>query len=340
MNKGQQRNFILRLSGIKSPISWLERLKSQVVIICLRMLFVSYTCISLSVADEPSTAWQVGQLGSATAYFLAPQSAADLQSMLAYSPERLKFVSAHRGGARPGFPENCIETFKDALRYGYTLIEIDPRYTKDGQIVIHHDAKLERTTNGFGILEEKTLAELKELRLRDPHGTVTEFSIPTLDEVFAWSRGKAILVLDQKDVPTLVRAQCIVQHHAESHALVIVAKFSEVKACYEKFPNVMMEVFIPNHAKVAEFDQLGVPWRNIIAFVGHEVPTDRTLYEKIHSKGARCMIGTSRNLDRKILDGQVTEIESLRSNYQEFLDLGADVIETDIPTLLNPMLHR
>ena len=296
--------------------------------------------ISKSVADEPSPVWQIGQLDSTKAYFLAPRSAAELQSLLAYSAERLKLVSAHRGGAHAGFPENCIATFENALKYGHMLFEVDPRFTKDGQIVIHHDAKLERTTNGFGPLEDKTLAELKELRLKDPRGTVTEFTIPLLDEVLAWSRGKAILVLDQKDVPTLVRAQCLVQHHAESHAMLIVSKFSEVKACYEKFPNVMMEVFIANRAKVAEFDQLGVPWKNIIAFVGHEPPTDRTLYEEIHSKGARCMIGTSRNLDRKILDGHLTEIEPLRSKYQEFLDLGADVIETDIPTLLNPMLHR
>jgi glycerophosphoryl diester phosphodiesterase len=305
-----------------------------------RWVMIACASISLSMADEPSTIWQVGQLGLTKAFFLAPHTAAELQSIFSYSTERLKLVSAHRGGARPGFPENCIESFEDTLKYGYSLIEVDPRYTKDGHIVIHHDARLERTTNGFGVLAEKTLAELKALRLKDPQGTVTDFTIPTLDEVVAWSRGKTILVLDQKDVPTVVRAECIAKHHAESHVLLIVSKYSEVKACYEKFPNIMMEVFMTNHAKVAEFDQIGVPWKNIIAFVGHDFPTDRTLYEKIHSNGARCMVGTSRNLDRKILDGHPREMESLRSHYQELLDLGADVIETDIPTLLNPILHR
>ena len=60
-----------------------------------------------------------------------------------------------------------------------------------------------------------------------------------------------------------------------------------------------MEVMIPNRAKVAEFDQLGVPWQNIVAFVGHVPPEDPGLYEQIHAKGACCMIGTSRNFDRQ-----------------------------------------
>ncbi len=340
MNQDPPMRLTNGVNRPRYPRSLLKRLQSRTKIAIMGWLWVTVLSVSVWAADQPSGAWQVGQLNSTRAYFLAPQTAAELQSILAYSSEPLKLVSAHRGGARPGFPENCLETFEDALKFGFMLLEIDPRYTKDGQIVIHHDAKLERTTNGSGVLAEKTLAELKELRLKDSLGKVTDFTIPTLDEVFAWSRGKAILVLDQKDVPTAVRAEWIVKHQAESHALLIVSRFSEVKACYEKSPNVMMEVFIGNHAKVAEFDQLGVPWRNIIAFVGHDPPTDRTIYQTIHSKGARCMIGTSRNLDRQILDGHVTEIESLRGSYQEFLDLGADVIETDIPTLLSPMLHR
>ena len=63
-----------------------------------------------------------------------------------------------------------------------------------------HDPTLERTTTGKGRVVDFTLGELKQLRLKDNSGNVTEFQIPTLDEVLDWARGKTILVLDQKDV--------------------------------------------------------------------------------------------------------------------------------------------
>ena len=41
-------------------------------------------------------------------------------------------------------------------------MEIDPRYTKDGSIVVHHDTNLDRTTTGKGRVTALTLQELKE----------------------------------------------------------------------------------------------------------------------------------------------------------------------------------
>ncbi|MCC6356140.1 MAG: IS66 family insertion sequence element accessory protein TnpB [Verrucomicrobiae bacterium] len=92
-----------------------------------------------------------------------------------FRPERgpLPFVSAHRGGAQEGFPENCLESFEHTLRHTFAIMEIDPRYAKDGAIVVHHDATLERTTTGRGKVSDFTLAELKQLRLKDPEGNVT-----------------------------------------------------------------------------------------------------------------------------------------------------------------------
>ena len=52
------------------------------------------------------------------------------------------------------------------------------------------------------------------------------------------------------------------------------------------------------------------------------------------------MIGTSRNLDRKIITGQTADIKSLEPDYRAFLQRGADLIETDIPTHLGPLLYR
>jgi glycerophosphoryl diester phosphodiesterase len=48
----------------------------------------------------------------------------------------LPFVSAHRGGGRKGFPENCLATFEDTLRHTPAMMAIDPRFTKDGAIAV------------------------------------------------------------------------------------------------------------------------------------------------------------------------------------------------------------
>jgi glycerophosphoryl diester phosphodiesterase len=268
-----------------------------------------------------------------------PQTAGGLRALFQPGAEPLPLVSAHRGGAQKAFPENCIETFEYTLQHTFAIMEVDPRYTKDGQIVVHHDATLERTTTGQGRVADFTGAELKQLRLKDNEGHVTAFQIPTLDEVLEWARGKTLLVLDQKDVPATERVKKITQHQAEAYALVIVMNFKDAQACHALNPNVMMEVMIPNREKAAQFDQLGVPWRHVVAFVGHTPPDDPALYEFIHRKGASCMIGTSRNLDRKVASREVPDIKSLEPDYRAFLRRGADIIETDIPTLLGPLLQ-
>lgn len=268
------------------------------------------------------------------------QTPAGLQDLFRRTAEPLPFVSAHRGGPLAGYPENCIPTFDNTLRRTYSILEIDPRLTKDGQIVVHHDATLERTTTGRGRVADHTLAELKKLRLKDNAGSVTDFPIPTLDEVLEWARGKTILVLDQKDVSVAARVKKIEEHQAEAYAMLIVNTFKDARACYELNPNVMMEVMIPNRDKLAEFQKLGIPWRNVVAFVGHAPPEDAALYESIHAEGACCMIGTSRNLDRQIITGETADIQELKPAYRAFLDRGADLIETDIPTHLGPLLYQ
>jgi glycerophosphoryl diester phosphodiesterase len=265
---------------------------------------------------------------------------ATLQSRFQPIGKPLPFVSAHRGGPQRGFPENCLATFEKTLQSTPAIMEVDPRYSKDGSVVLHHDATLDRTTTGTGRVADFTLAELKTLRLKDNEGQVTSFQIPTLDEAIEWARGKTILVLDQKDMSATERVQKITEHSAESFVMLIVNGFNDAQACYAKNPSIMMEVMIPTRKKAEEFDKLGIPWRNVVAFVGHTPPEDRGLYEYIHSKGASCMIGTSRNLDRNWITGKVSDIQSLESEYRAFLDRGADIIETDIPTQIGPMLFR
>lgn len=261
-----------------------------------------------------------------------------LRELLSFTGDRLPIVSAHRGGAGPRLPENSLATFAETLRHGYAMLEIDPRVTRDGQIVIHHDATLDRTTTGHGPISERTLAELKELRLKDNHGDITDEQIPTLTEVFQWARGKAILVIDSKDLSVSERVRQIEKHHAESYAMLIAGSVEAAKECYKLNPDVMMEVFIPNRQRFDAVEASGVRWSNVIAFVGHEPTEDRELLQLLHKRGVLTIAGTSRNLDLDLARSRERNAD-LESKYRELLDRGIDLVETDLPRRVWPLLY-
>lgn len=279
-----------------------------------------------------------GSALSTQMHLIDPQTPAGLRELFAYDGETMHFVGAHRGGARRNYPENCIATFENTLRRTFAIMEIDPRYAKDGTIVVHHDATLERTTTGKGRVAEMTVRELKRLSLKDAEGAVTGFQIPTLDEVIEWARGKTVLVLDQKDVPVEARIRKIEEHRAEAYVIPIVYSFEDVVKCYETNKNIMMEVMIPDVAKFREFEKTGIPWSNIVAFVGHSRPQDEKLLRMIHSKGACCIAGTSRNLDRDLM-GRAGEAEAVKQRYSDLLQRGVDIIETDLPVEVGELLY-
>jgi glycerophosphoryl diester phosphodiesterase len=302
----------------------------------IRLLAVG---LLLTVTAAASPQERLHGAASKPLHRVVTRSPQELQELFRYASDPLPLVSAHRGGALAGLPENCIATFENTLNHTFAILEIDPRFAKDGAVVVHHDASLERTTTGKGLVADHTLQALKQLRLKDINGAATEFQIPTLDEVLIWARGKTIVVLDQKDVPVSVRVKKVEMHKAEAYAMLIVYSFKDAQECFRLNPNIMMEVMVPNREKIAEFDKTGVPWRNVIAFVGHEAPTDPALYKAIHDRGATCVVGTSRNLDRTFLSGRLAEIKRLEPDYRSLLQTGADLIETDIPVSLGQLLY-
>ena len=92
--------------------------------------------------------------------------------------------AAHRGGSLL-WPENSLLAFRSAAELGADYLEMDVHLSRDGEVVVIHDPTLDRTTTGAGPVADRTLAELRQLRLKDREGTVTGESIPTLDEVLA-----------------------------------------------------------------------------------------------------------------------------------------------------------
>lgn len=257
-------------------------------------------------------------------------SPTELHRFFRYAPQGMVLVSAHRGGPGKGYPENCIATFEHMLSQTHAMIEIDPRFTKDGQIVLMHDPTLDRTTNGSGKVSDYTLQELKMLWLKDTEGNLTEYRIPTLDEVLQWAKGKTILVIDEKDVPMEVRIRKITEHKAEAYATVIAYSVEDIQEAYALNQAVMMEVMAGKPSQLDALDTCGVPWQNMIAFISHNLPVDTAMVRQIHKRGALCMQGSSRNVDKQFVAGEI-DAATLQKGYQMILHSGVDIIEADLP---------
>ena len=289
-----------------------------------------------------------GENGESNCFGFSGNAPSGLQKWLRFDPQRSYVLSAHRGGAQTGFPENCIATFEHSLAHGSTMLEVDPRLTKDGAIVLHHDKTLDRTTSGTGLLSGQTLAELQQLTLTDLNGEPTSHKMPTLQQAIDWARNKTILVVDQKDVPLDQRIAAITDNNAEGFVMLIIGNLKQAQQVHASNPKIAMEVMVPDLKRVKAIDESNLPWRSLIAFVGHQPPYDPALIKAIHDRGAMCMAGTSRNLDLKLIkavplkpsdSAPSQSTESLAERYQNLLDLGIDIVETDLPNQVHNLLR-
>jgi len=253
------------------------------------------------------------------------QNVKDLQAYFKYTGSNTPLISGHRGGAQAGYPENCIETFENVLRHTPATFEIDPRLTKDSVIVLMHDPTLDRTTNGTGKLSDYTWEQVKKLKLKDSNGKVTNFRIPSLDEVISWSKGRTVVILDKKDVPFAMTADKIKKRQAEAHVMVTVHTADEATFYYEDNPRIMFEAFVKTKEALLEYEKAGIPWNQIMAYVGPEMKTvNKPLYDMLHERGVMCMISAAPVYDK---------LDSARriGAYQDIIRSGVDIIESDRP---------
>jgi glycerophosphoryl diester phosphodiesterase len=69
---------------------------------------------------------------------------------------------AHQGG-EDEFPSNTLYAFKRSVKAGADMLELDVGVTRDGKVVVSHDVTLDRTTNGKGRIERRTLRRIRKL---------------------------------------------------------------------------------------------------------------------------------------------------------------------------------
>jgi glycerophosphoryl diester phosphodiesterase len=116
----------------------------------------------------------------------------DAPSKHYYKNASAPLVIAHQGGDGL-WPGDTIVAFEKAVEIGADVLEMDAHITGDSQIVLMHDEEVDRTTDGTGLIEDFTLAELKQLDAAydwSADGDQTfpfrgqGIQVPTLDELF------------------------------------------------------------------------------------------------------------------------------------------------------------
>ena len=99
-------------------------------------------------------------------------------------------ILAHRG-SRGEYQDNAAGGFAKCLKSGVTGFEVDIRLTKDGHLVVMHDENVSRTTDGRGIVEEMTLAEIRKCKLVN-----CSEPVPTIEEVLKKLSGRDDVLIE------------------------------------------------------------------------------------------------------------------------------------------------
>ena len=140
-------------------------------------------------------------------------------------------IIAHRGGSNLA-PENTMAAFQNALNLGVDMIEIDIEQTIDSVVVVIHDTKVDRTTNGKGKVDSLTYSYIKTLDAGSWYDSRFKGEkISTLEEVLQAVNGKATVLIEIKSgdelYPGIEKRTVETIQHFNAHSWTIVQSFNK-----------------------------------------------------------------------------------------------------------------
>ncbi len=127
---------------------------------------------------------------------MAPDEMAQNNPFL-LSASRPPLVIAHRGGAGLK-PENTMNAFTQAACMGCDMLEIDVRLTADGRLVAHHDAAIDRMSEGSGEVAKMTYQQLREFNFAYNFENIPGEEIASAREINVSAANKASITLLQE----------------------------------------------------------------------------------------------------------------------------------------------
>lgn len=248
-------------------------------------------------------------------------------------------IAAHRGAWR-NFPENSVPGIAGAAGDGAEIIEIDLKRTKDGHLVLMHDATVNRTTDGKGNIEDMTLAEVKQLRLRPGQGNgaaPTGLKVPTFEEVLEAVKGKNVLLnldkgWDYRDqvIDTLKKLDMV------NYALFKGAPSLQEAADFVAKNPKAQYMHIINDANAGDLQNMTgfIPNAVEVAFDSKDDVQAQPAYLKEVASKTDLWVNSMYNS----VSGGYTDEAALRDpklGWQHFADVNARVIQTDNVVTLN-----
>jgi glycerophosphoryl diester phosphodiesterase len=148
--------------------------------------------------------------------------------------ENMTQIFAHRGYSA-SFAENTLRAFIEAEKAGADGLELDVQLTKDGEIVVIHDEKVDRTTNGTGFVKDFLYKDLRKLNANKKSSKMEP--IPALSEVFEWlSTNKLLCNIELKNglLPYKGMEEKIIQliHQYQLVERIIISSFNHYSIVY------------------------------------------------------------------------------------------------------------
>lgn len=250
-------------------------------------------------------------------------------------------VASHRGDWR-NYPENSIPAIESVIRMGVDIMELDLKLTKDSVLVLCHDKTVDRTTTGSGKVSDLTLEEIKSFDLKRSHGVkIPGMKMPTLREALEVCKDRIVVNVDQGyEYVDLVLA--ITEELGVTNQILIKGKKSlktvaEFEAAH---PSDMMYMPIIDINKIRgqylfqEYMDAGeVPLAYEICWQEYNDDVKRCM-EKVVSTGSKLWVNTLWASLCGGLDDDLAYEVGAKEVYDQILDMGTSMIQTDRPEFL------
>lgn len=264
----------------------------------------------------------------------------EILSELSAPAKQSVLVVSHRGDWRNA-PENSLQAFQNCIDMGVDMVELDLKKTKDGELILMHDNTLNRTTNGTGKPEDFTLAELKELRLKNGAGCLTRHKIPTLRETMLLCKGKILVNVD-KGYEYFEDVQKILEETGTANQCVVKEKIP-YQTIKEQHGDILDKVIFMPKADLCKSEAESI----IDSYLQNEKPlafevrfsqvNDKVfeLIKKLNDNGIKVFVNAlwpAQNAEHD--DDRAVELKQPDESWGWLIQQGFKLIQTDRPALL------
>ncbi|MBQ3820636.1 MAG: glycerophosphodiester phosphodiesterase family protein [Bacteroidales bacterium] len=264
-------------------------------------------------------------------------------------------VACHRGDWR-NFPENSIPAIESIIRMGADIMELDLKMTKDSVLVLSHDGTVTRCTNFSSVFKNEpgksarvkdlTLEEIKRLSLKRAHNiAIDTLHMPTLREALLCCKGRICVNVDQ-GYEFYDEVLAVTEELGVTDQILIKGKKPiEVVAAHEaKYPHNMMYMPIVDIQRPSGIELFNSYLEQGVVPLAYEVcwqNNDDTAFDdacrKILDQGSKIWVNT---IWASLCGGYGNDDDAAYvaadpgDVYQQYLDKGVSMIQTDRPELL------